>query len=139
MKTFKDIQLYIPEKKNIQRAKYLSDRMATCWVRTWKKKLAPWRNRTTPVHPSTNNSTIIDLLLLFATVSTRQRLSIYISTRRERDKESEEFIEFFFFWWKVYRVLKPKKEVYVIIVLRKGCLYIYNTFKFQLDQRFMVG
>lgn len=94
---FKDIQ---PEKKKIQRAKYLSDRMATWRVRTWKKKLAPWRNRTTPVHPSTNNSTIIDLLLLFATVSTKQGLIIYIHTQRE---------------WRIYRVLKPKREQTVFI------------------------
>ena len=38
--------------------------MAMCWERRWKKKWAPWRNTTIPVHPSTNNSTIISLLIL---------------------------------------------------------------------------
>lgn len=54
-----------------QRAQYLRDRTAMCWDRRWKKKFAPWRNTTTPVHPSTNNSTIISFLM---TITTRQGL-----------------------------------------------------------------
>ena len=37
---------------------YLRDRMPMCWERAWKKKLAPWRNTTTPVHPNRKNSSI---------------------------------------------------------------------------------
>lgn len=46
-----------------RRSEYLRDRMAMWLERTWKKKLAPWRNTTTPVHPRRKNSTIISVRL----------------------------------------------------------------------------
>lgn len=40
---------------------YLRDRIPMCWERAWKKKLAPWRNTTTPVQPNRKNSSIFFL------------------------------------------------------------------------------
>lgn len=37
---------------------YLRDRIPMCRERAWKKKLAPWRNTTTPVQPNRKNSSI---------------------------------------------------------------------------------
>lgn len=51
------------KKKKKRRIGYLRDLMAMGLVRTWKKKLAPWRNTTTPVQPRRKNSTIISVRL----------------------------------------------------------------------------
>ena len=72
--------------------------MVTCLVRAWKKKLAPWRNRTIPVHPSTNNSTIISFLNI---ASTKQGL-IYPHAETNR------------VWVLKFLTSKPKNEVYAL-------------------------
>lgn len=103
------IYIYIIRKDH-ERAQYLMDRKAMCWERAWKKKWAPWRNTTIPVHPSTNNSTIISILILLLQPNTA------LKPPEAEESEGKE---------RVYVGLWKKKVIYINVESDKEVFFFF--------------